>query len=756
MAKKRSAYDDGDLPVNQKSGLLTSLKNVGLGALEATGNVLGTPGASVKNLIAGKNPITPWLHPISGEGRVSGRDLLRQGGLIGRKDTTANWWGGFAADLATDPLTFVGGIGALSKAGKLAKAAGGLGAVSNTLGRAGRYGQAITKASELAPHVPELAGALKASRVADEPLRYAFRVGLPFTEGVGVHAPKVFKGMDLLGSMLTKPSQLAPALERGAQAIGLARKAEPPTQAATELVQTYKPHSPMKRDIFIKSRPDQALAIGKANAEAALQKLTPQDKAFKGVNAEVKRLTKEIGRRSAGGKPYNLDASIAKYSKGTFGKQQVPKSDFLPESDILPKPQPVAEWAQKAADALTLPGRVGKMLFHAPTRGKLSESAQSLAETAWHNSDKLHREFLTKTAEKIGDFENLEKHFQGTFEPELKQMAANNPAATPRVMFERLMSLASETKAGAGSAIRHLGLPHGKAPANLTAGVDNYLRDVRKLLNDIHGQAIEAGLPARWLDDIKPSGDFPGFTYAPRAGVERTRYNLSAARDKAVKSVPADIINQVGNLADGLKAAGRRPRDVAEAIKDKFEKWLGHGEWTDAHGNVKPTWPGGPQEHSAALAEWALNKGYPGQTFRLDYLHNVHDYLQDHVHKLGNLWAMHDTLAKTLLHRPTQAVVKAGVLPKGADQLRGQLDFTRRILEQNNVPVVPLSDVFGELSKPGIGKLESENAFKFLAKKMGAAPHEIDDWAKVLASGEAAVPKVVADAIRVVLTPSRL
>lgn len=74
--------------------------------LETLLNVLDTPGAATRNMLAGRNPL---INPLSGENRVSGRDLLRQYGLAGNQDTWGNWLGGMAAEMALDPTNLIGG-----------------------------------------------------------------------------------------------------------------------------------------------------------------------------------------------------------------------------------------------------------------------------------------------------------------------------------------------------------------------------------------------------------------------------------------------------------------------------------------------------------------------------------------------------------------------------------------------------------------------------------------------------------------------
>jgi len=141
MAKK---YNKEQLlgPPPEPQGILGKAASVGLSGLQYAGNLLGVPGAVVKNTLGGGDPLAPILHPLSGEGRIEGRDLLRQNGLIGKKDTWTNWGLGTAVDIATDPLTYL--AGGMTQAGKVARAAGFLDKASDvatTVGRqSGRLG----------------------------------------------------------------------------------------------------------------------------------------------------------------------------------------------------------------------------------------------------------------------------------------------------------------------------------------------------------------------------------------------------------------------------------------------------------------------------------------------------------------------------------------------------------------------------------------------------------------------------------------
>src|SRR5687768_13595040 len=111
MPSMLQPYDE---EVELEPGLLGRLGRTGLSGVAAVGNLLDTPGSMVRDLLALQNPLDNLLNPFSSEHRTSGRGLLRQYGLVGKDDTNGNWWAGLGAEIATDPLTYVG-AGALLK-----------------------------------------------------------------------------------------------------------------------------------------------------------------------------------------------------------------------------------------------------------------------------------------------------------------------------------------------------------------------------------------------------------------------------------------------------------------------------------------------------------------------------------------------------------------------------------------------------------------------------------------------------------------
>jgi hypothetical protein len=126
--RREQGYSDSGDAIESFSenqpGILGRARDATLSGLGIVGNALDLPGSSVRDLLAGENPLDQWTTPFSDQNRVSGRDLLRRNGMVGSEDTWGNWAGGLAAEIALDPTTYVGGIGAWSKAGRAAKATG--------------------------------------------------------------------------------------------------------------------------------------------------------------------------------------------------------------------------------------------------------------------------------------------------------------------------------------------------------------------------------------------------------------------------------------------------------------------------------------------------------------------------------------------------------------------------------------------------------------------------------------------------------
>ena len=110
------------MPEEDRSTLLRSLANAGTSGLSGLGWILDTPGSLIRGTISGLaegNPLKGVQSLLSpSDERVSGRDLLRQFGMAGKEDTWSNFGTGLAAEVLTDPLTFLNPAAILGRGGR--------------------------------------------------------------------------------------------------------------------------------------------------------------------------------------------------------------------------------------------------------------------------------------------------------------------------------------------------------------------------------------------------------------------------------------------------------------------------------------------------------------------------------------------------------------------------------------------------------------------------------------------------------------
>lgn len=206
----------------EEQSLIGRVGSGALGGISMLGNFLDVPGSMARDVLAGQNPIDQLGSIFRSENRTTGRDLLRKYGLAGRKDTWGNFGAGIGAEIALDPLTYLTfGASALSKSGRVAKAAGLLDDVSKVATQ--RAGQAVGKrVGRMTTELDDLLAARPGARVAAEQaagklgtslaelqgqkLGGNFGLNVPFT-GIGgaVNVPggqKLAQGMDVLGAGL--------------------------------------------------------------------------------------------------------------------------------------------------------------------------------------------------------------------------------------------------------------------------------------------------------------------------------------------------------------------------------------------------------------------------------------------------------------------------------------------------------------------------------------------------------------------------
>jgi len=175
-----------------------------LRGLGAAGSLLDLPGSMVRDTLALKNPFDQVMTPFSEENRTTGRDLLRQYGMVGEEDNWGNLAGGIGAEILLDPLG--GPLNKLLKGAGKAAAGGALSA-----------GDKLTSALARPPRVPPegLSRAARARRGAINPNRLSAEERAA-RQGAGDLPNDVYKEFDkaIARSSTLPPKQRAEAFKK--------------------------------------------------------------------------------------------------------------------------------------------------------------------------------------------------------------------------------------------------------------------------------------------------------------------------------------------------------------------------------------------------------------------------------------------------------------------------------------------------------------------------------------------------------------
>lgn len=153
----------------EEDGYLAGLARLALTPIQYAAETLDKPGRAIRGLLAGRPDELLNLLPFSDavgitdpNKSVSGRDLLRQYGMVGEEDNWGNFFGGLGAEILLDPLNAMtlGTKGALTTAGKeLAKTSGLAKTASQRIakGQSGLFGART-------PWITDMLGLPKASK----------------------------------------------------------------------------------------------------------------------------------------------------------------------------------------------------------------------------------------------------------------------------------------------------------------------------------------------------------------------------------------------------------------------------------------------------------------------------------------------------------------------------------------------------------------------------------------------------------------
>ena len=198
----------------QEQSMVKQLASHVLGPIATLGHILGTPGHVVSSTLGGVNPLPGILDP---EKRIGGRGMLENWGLLSRNRPGLDWGdvGGFAADVLTDPLTFLNPLGGLTKGGQALKNAGLLTKTAEVGGKqlGTRLGRMGTTVGELLGQAAPEAQAAAHTAAGKLGINLAEHLDKPLGGAVGVWAPWLVntatsaipgstglaKGLDVLG-----------------------------------------------------------------------------------------------------------------------------------------------------------------------------------------------------------------------------------------------------------------------------------------------------------------------------------------------------------------------------------------------------------------------------------------------------------------------------------------------------------------------------------------------------------------------------
>lgn len=210
----------------EESSLLDEIVGGVGSALGVVGGVLDTPGAFVRNILAGRNPL-PGIFDT--DERISGRELLEQHGILDRNTAGFDVGDvlGFGAEVVTDPFILVGG--GVTKAGSLAKELGkfpkrsvmdlkgGL-ELGKRTARRNPLRSVLEGADDATMELARTGAAKRGTTLdalMDEPMQRSVGVGLPFQENAFTFdlpgAAGRAAAMDKVGSIIgaSLPGQLA-------------------------------------------------------------------------------------------------------------------------------------------------------------------------------------------------------------------------------------------------------------------------------------------------------------------------------------------------------------------------------------------------------------------------------------------------------------------------------------------------------------------------------------------------------------------
>lgn len=528
------------LTPEEEDSLIGRVGGNALSGISAVGNLLDVPGSMVRDLLGGQNPLDQLLSPLSSENRLTGRDLLRKHGMVGRQDTTGNWLGGLAAEIATDPLTLLtlGTGSALSAGGKGAKAAGLLANVAKTA--TAKAGKPVGKGvGMLTTSLDDLlrGGGIEASRAARQ-----------YAKSQGFKSLKEFR-----------KAHGSEALSRGIAGFGL----------------------PFQNALFGSGTGKIAQGIaGGMDAIGAAAKTTAPVRFGRmlfdpAVQGKLGRLEQEVAEESYRAFPKAAAAAKTAYADAFDDMDQTYKAFDETFGDSL-----------RGAGEATPPGSafgVGDVVQAADrgNYGRVTRFTPEGAEVAFKNPE------TSAMASRVMSTDELTKAFTAG-SPEADRFAYD----AVRQVFDDVVRLTAETSGDAPRAMEKI-MP-GTSVAPEMAKRIAQTAEKMQAVNDSIYKAIELkGGNTRWIEGSDLFRHFPRKADQKAIDASVTTRDLPSsfsnmkARTEAIRTVPAKVVNDM--LAEGKRGADDILRKYGEWLDPNMEGGIeAHAaqlaEWLSTHG----------------------------------------------------------------------------------------------------------------------------------------------------------------------------
>jgi len=633
MARKRYTTEQLLGPPPEPQGILGKAASVGLSGLQAAGNILSVPGSVVLNTLGGKDPLAPIMHPVSGEGRISGRDLLRQNGLIGKTDSWSNWAAGTAVDIATDPLTYLSfGGSALTKAGKVGKAIGAIdkaGDVATTVGRkAGRIGATQTVSGGAARARATLGDLLAHGDTATQVERMgharnaATKMGYNLDELLDQRLGGVANiGIPGMGKMTLGASDAGANFLEGLGKVGMSIPGGPAAKAGYEAVKTGV------KQLFHGPSGGRSDKFGQAISEAAHGFMPP---------AKREVLQKEIDLWK------EFTAVNDEFSKTVKGGVDTVTTNAV-DGPVQP-----GSWV-KAKDR----GNFGKVLESGPDGAKVHFTEPTTGATA--EIDMPHNML---EAAKETDIPEAERYL-------------NDPTAR---LLDRIVRMTAESK-NVDTALERLakGMP---VSPELKSKITSLSEDMAKSKDALWMENMEMGGKGGLLTEEDDFRHFPGYSTPRKTGIQDTFRQLPTGhpsthgREELTRGLYRETVNELGMRK---KYRGEIPQAAANILND-FGPELGYTNKLGEEIN--------PAQHAEELATHVsgLSKDWVDKSKRLFDNMSIQDWAKYSLasHKRNaSFRAIHETFSKAITDAPDGVPLANAFQRAGLDPNRAMVFFEK-------------------------------------------------------------------------------